>query len=213
MIPLYVLRAILLIGALGSQAAVWAGARYLWGRLNQKGWHGCLDVPDTNLGYCVATRKADGPIKGERCAVFGEASFCVGLGSARRPDWRMCVADNRTHAEAVIVGCTRIIEAGLDTAINIGTAYYNRANARWAVEVRTNRAQPALTAAVADFDEAIKRRPTWGEAFLAETAYRLKPTSDRLGLICDAKSALDRVREALTDCDRALAQSPDPGSY
>ncbi|MGH6907325.1 MAG: tetratricopeptide repeat protein [Aestuariivirga sp.] len=103
--------------------------------------------------------------------------------SARADNWADCKSPT---PDLRIQGCTAIIDAGTDTAGNLGVAYNNRGNAY------SNKNEYDL--AIADYDKAIALNPEYAEAYNNRgNAYYRKGKYDR----------------AIADYDKAIALNPE----
>src|SRR4051812_44322156 len=87
----------------------------------------------------------------------GAAAFLALLalaGPARADAWADCLGDK---AEAILSGCTGVIDAGKRPALDLATAYQRRGGA--------NAGAGDSEQAIEDFGMAIKLRPNYAEAY------------------------------------------------
>ena len=101
----------------------------------------------------------------------------------------LCNGVDRTSAEPQIIGCTALIESGLENSQTLVIAYNNRGNAY------TSKGEYEL--AIQDYDESIKLNPNYAKAF------------NNRGVAYQKKGEYDR---AIKDFDAAININPDYAS-
>ncbi|MGE0425846.1 MAG: tetratricopeptide repeat protein [Reyranellaceae bacterium] len=154
---------------------------------------GCLHVAGQYTRSLVARPEDCGPMA--LPAALGKAPRVV---QTDAENWRDCIG---AQLDIRIIGCTRVIDAGRESAANIAIARNNRGFAYAANRgPYTFAVRPRPVEALRDFDEAIRLNPFFADAYVNRGAVYL--SGEQFLRVADTRA------RAIRDLDEAIRLDP-----